>query len=297
MIPMLLATASSLRDTLGLVSGPADPRPRGDRKRILSWVREWLAREGRVLLMSSYDGTLSPIVDDPARASLPAAVGDQLRTIAASPLMRLAIVSGRDLADLRARVGEVDAIYAGCYGLEVGGPDLAFTHAEAEAQRDALDAVRRALNRRARAVAGMRVEAKRLGVAIHYRRVPPGQRQYVEAALEQAIEEARHRLAVFHGSKVIEILPGVGWHKGQCALWIRERVERLVRPLPLMMLYMGDDWSDEPAFEALSSHAITIKVGTGGAPASHAHHRFADVESARAFVAELASLAEVRGAA
>jgi trehalose-phosphatase len=280
---------------LRLNSAPAGAR---DRKQILSWVREWLARGGRVLLMSDYDGTLSPIVDEPAHASLPPVVCDQLRTLAACPQMRLAIVSGRDLPDLRAQVGEVAAIYAGCHGLEVDGPDVAFTHAEAEAQRESLRAVCGALRRRAGAVAGMRVEAKRLGVAIHYRGVPPEQMGQVEAALAQAIPPGGHRLKIFHGSKVIEILPQVGWHKGQCALWIRERVERLAAGLrPLMMLYMGDDWSDEPAFEALSRHAITIKVGTGGAPASHAHHRFPDVVSARAFVAELASLAEVKGAA
>ncbi len=190
-----------------------------------------------------------------------------------------------------------DAIYGGCHGLEVDGPDLAFSHPEAEAQQDSLRAISLALNQRAHAVAGMRVEAKRLGVAVHYRDVPAG----ADAPKWRPSWRARssksgHRLKIFHGSKVIEILPQVGWNKGQCTLWIRETIERL-SARPLLTLYMGDDWTDEHAFEALSCQAITIKVGTAGAPASHAHYQFEDVETARALVAGLASLAKVTGAA
>jgi len=284
---------------VGMLESPSDPVGAGvmnDRERILFWIREWLADGGRVLLMSDYDGTLSPIVKEPAQAWLPAAVRENLRALTDCPRVRVAIISGRDLAELRARVGVADAIYGGCHGLEVDGPDLAFSHPEAEAQQDSLRAIVLALNQRARAVTGMRVETKRLGVAVHYRDVPPGQMRQVEAELARAIQRSDHRLKIFHGSKVIEILPQVGWNKGQCTLWIRETIERL-SARPLLTLYMGDDWSDEHAFEALSCRAITIKVGTAGAPASHAHYQFEDVETAQALVAGLASLTKVTGTA
>jgi len=138
-----------------------------DRERIRAWVGDWLAADGRLLLMSDYDGTLSPIVGNPAQAWLPADVRADLRTLGTCPRVRLAIISGRDLGDLRARVGVPEAIYAGCHGLEIDGPDVVFSHPEAEAQRESLCAISLTLNQRAPRVAGMRVEAKRLSI---YRR-------------------------------------------------------------------------------------------------------------------------------
>jgi trehalose-phosphatase len=266
----------------------------GDRERILGWLGEWLAGGGRLLLMCDYDGTLSPIVRDPGDAWLPPDVRAHLRMLAGRPEMRVAILSGRDLVDLRARCGVADAIYAGCHGLEIDGPDIAFSHPEAEAQQDSLRIVSFALNQRARSVAGMRVEAKRLGVAVHYRDVAPDQVRQVEMELARAIQRSARPLKIFHGAKVIEILPHVGWNKGQCALRIRETVER-GDPRPLMSLYIGDDWTDEQAFEALAGQAMTVRVGQE--VASRADYRLDSVESVHDLVAGLAGLPGARGAA
>ena len=263
-------------------------------EQIVAWIDDWLADGGRLLLMMDYDGTLSPIVSDPDQAWLPTAVRTDLRALADCSEVRLCIISGRDLGDLRRRVGVPAAIYAGCHGLEVNGPDLAFSHPEAEAQRDSLRAIGLTLRQRAPAVAGMRVEAKRLGVAVHYRDVAPEQRRLVEIELARALQPAGHRLKLFHGSQVIEVLPQVGWNKGQCALWIREALTG-ADARPLLTLYMGDDWSDEHAFEALAGQAITIRVG--GTPATRAHYHLGDVAAAQAFVATLAALVRGRSAA
>ncbi len=266
-----------------------------DEGQILAWVREWLADGGAVLMIADYDGTLSPMVGEPSDAWLSAGVRDDLRSLATCPRVRLTIISGRDLTDLRARVGVPDAIYAGCHGLEVDGPDMAFSHPEAEAQRDSLRMIGLALNQRIPSVEGMRVEVKRLGLAIHYRDVPSSSMHEVETELARAIQRNGHRLKIFHGIKVIEILPQVGWNKGRCALWIREAVQRL-SPRPVMTLYMGDDWTDEHAFEALEGQAITIKIG-GAAPASRAQYRLPDVEAAQRLVGGLATLIPASGAA
>ena len=205
-----------------------------DADKVLAWIRDWLTDGGAILMIADYDGTLSPLVREPSQAWLEAGVRDHLRSLATCPRVRLTIISGRDLVDLRARVGVPDAIYAGCHGLEVDGPDMSFSHPEAEAQQDSLRMIGLALNQRMPSVEGMRVEAKRLGLAIHYRDVPAERMREVEAELARAIQKSGHRLKIFHGSKVIEILPQVGWNKGHCALWIREAVQRLsARPARL----------------------------------------------------------------
>ncbi|HEV8440620.1 MAG TPA: trehalose-phosphatase [Methylomirabilota bacterium] len=258
-----------------------------DAPRIVSWLDDWLAGGGRLLLLLDYDGTLTPIVETPHEASLPGTMRDDLRALAGRPNIRVAVLSGRDLADLRERVGVSGLIYAGCHGLEIEGPDVTFCHPEAEAQQETLGVIGEQLNKRAPTVPGMLVEPKRFGLAVHYRHVARDQIRRVETELARAIQQGGSRLKIFHGSQVIEIQPQVSWNKGDCVIWIRDAVQRM-STAPLMVLYIGDDWTDEHAFEALAGQGITVRVGTG-VPASRAAYRFPDVAEVQRLVGTLAA--------
>ncbi len=260
-----------------------------DLARILSSAGDWLAGEGSILLMTDYDGTLTPIVDDPADAVLALQTRVHLARLARSPRGCVSVISGRGLEDLRERVGIPEVIYAGCHGLEIAGPELDFCHPEALAQRPMLGAVGDILVRRAPSVRGMRVEAKGLAVAVHYRHVAPDEIRRVEIELARAISEQGSRLKIFHGSKVIEVLPQVAWTKGECAVWIHERVMPTL-PGPALWLYLGDDWTDEHAFEVLNGHALTIRVGDA-VPASRAAYRLQDVSEVHELLMALAESA------
>jgi len=264
-----------------------------DAARIVAWLADWMESGGRLLLLTDYDGTLTPIVENPREAWLDEAVRDDLQALARSPKVHLGIVSGRDIADLRERVGVPDAVYAGCHGLEIEGLGLSFRHPEAEAQQETLGAISGQLSQRAPTVPGMRVETKRYGLAVHYRHVVPDQIRRVEMELARAIRRDGSRLKIFHGEKVIEVQPQVGWNKGNCVLWIRDAIQRASGE-PLTLLYMGDDWTDEHAFEALAGQAITIRVGNG-VPASRAAYRLADVADVRRLLAALVARTGARG--
>jgi trehalose-phosphatase len=257
-----------------------------DLARLLTWAEECLAGPGSILFMTDYDGTLTPIVDDPADAVLAGETREDLARLARSPRAQVAVISGRGLEDLRARVALDDVIYAGCHGLEIEGPDLAFRHPDALAQQAMLGAVGDVLVRRAPSVSGMRVEAKGLAVAVHYRHVAADQIRRVEVELARAIQGQGGRLKIFHGTKVIEVLPQVAWTKGECAQWIQERL-RASLPEPSLWLYLGDDWTDEHAFEVLSGQALTIRVGDA-VPASKAAYRLHDVSEVHQLLAALA---------
>ncbi|HSL48233.1 MAG TPA: trehalose-phosphatase [Candidatus Deferrimicrobiaceae bacterium] len=258
-----------------------------DLARLLTCAEESLAGPGSILLMTDYDGTLTPLVDDPADAMLAVRTREDLARLARSPRARVALISGRGLEDLRARVALDDVIYAGCHGLEVFGPNLAFRHPDALAQQAVLLAVGDILIRHAPAVRGMRVEAKGLAVAVHYRHVAADEIRRVEIELARAMREQGSRLKIFHGSKVIEVLPQVAWTKGECAQWIQERLQASL-PEPALWLYLGDDWTDEHAFEVLSGKALTIRVGDA-VPASKAAYRLRDVSEVHRLLARLAA--------
>jgi trehalose-phosphatase len=262
-------------------------RRMSDLARLLGWVGDWVAGDGRLLLMTDYDGTLTPIVDDPADAILAEETREQLLRIARSSRGSVAVISGRGLEDLKTRVAIPEVIYAGCHGLEIEGPGLAFRHPDALAQQSMLWAVGEELSRRAPTVTGMRIEAKGLAVAVHYRHVAPDEIRRVEIELARAIREQGSCLKIFHGTKVIEVLPQVAWTKGECARWIQEHVLPSGSG-PALWLYLGDDWTDEHAFEVLSGLALTIRVGDT-VPASKAAYRLRDVGEVRELLGALAA--------
>ena len=263
-----------------------------DAAQIAARIVNQVAGGGHLLLLTDYDGTLAPIVQDPDAAKLPTEVREDLRLLAGSPRVHFGVVSGRDLAELRELVAVGDAIYAGCYGLEIEGPGMRFLHPDAQAQRETLIAVSRELSQRASMVPGMRVESKRFGLAVHYRHVAPDHMERVETELARAIPPDGSRLKIFHGQQVIEIQPQVGWTKGDCVLWIRDRVRRISGDR-LMVVYIGDDWTDEQAFQALAGEALTISVGSR-VPDSKAAHRVADVAAVRQLISALATGSHAR---
>ncbi len=262
--------------------------PGEDSKVLTDWLGDWLSDGRSLLLMTDYDGTLTPHVANPDDACLIQGVQRHLSALARSPQVRLAIISGRDLADVSTRVGVPGAVYAGCHGLQIDGPGIAFSHPEALAQQRTVRALGEALVRQAEGIEGMRVEAKRLGITVHYRDVPDDARQKVEVELARAIQHEGGRLKIFHGTKAIEILPQVAWSKGHCALQIRAWALQALVP-PVLSIYMGDDWTDELAFEALLGQAITVRVGPPDL-ASRATYRLDGVEGVHQLLERLAAM-------
>ncbi|CRK51215.1 putative enzyme [Rhodococcus sp. RD6.2] len=78
-------------------------------------------RVRRPAVVLDFDGTLADIVSDPAAAALADGVAAALARLAAD--VTVAVISGRDLGDVRARVGVPGLWYAGGHGVDIVGPD------------------------------------------------------------------------------------------------------------------------------------------------------------------------------
>src|SRR5512140_1134647 len=94
-------------------------------------------------LFLDYDGTLAPIVRDPATAFLSLRMRARLEALSKAPRCRIAVISGRALEDIREKVGIAGITYGGNHGLELDGPEGNFRYPVPEKARSALDAVRR----------------------------------------------------------------------------------------------------------------------------------------------------------
>jgi len=201
-----------------------------------------------------YDGTLTPIVSQPEQAVLMDSTRAILRTLAAK--MPVAILSGRELKDVRKRVAIDGIVYAGSHGFDIAGP-RSLRRQEAAEFLPALDAAEKELHEKLAGMAGALIERKCLSIATHYRNVNESDFPKLERSVKEVA--GRHRkLRRIDGKKVYELLPDIDWDKGKAVLWLLETLglERAnVRPI-----YIGDDRTDEDAFCALEQRGVGILV-------------------------------------
>lgn len=212
---------------------------------------------GRLFVALDFDGTLSPIVDRPEEARMVEAARPSVSRLAARPDTVVAVVSGRGLADVRARVGLPDLIYAGNHGFEIEGRSLHREHPEAAAARPALESVADVLRSSLSGEAGVELEDKGWTLTVHYRRAPdPDAEARVRRAVAAAVTDPG--LMVTEGKKVLEVRPAVEWDKGRAVLWLLEVLEEGGAMPPA--LYIGDDRTDEDAFRALRGRGEGVVV-------------------------------------
>ncbi len=216
-----------------------------------SRITDLLSGETPAVLLD-FDGTLSDIVPDPAAAHLVPGMKEVLEELAAH--CPVAVISGRELDDLRGRVGGTGLWYAGSHGFELLAPDgTRHTAAIPAGTEQALTEAADKLHRDLCDVPGVLVEHKRFAVATHYRNVAPGDIGPVVAAVHAA--GRAHGLRVTGGRKVVELRPDTDWDKGAALRWIVERLPGTVFPV-----YIGDDLTDEDAFDVVEADGLGVVV-------------------------------------
>ena len=223
----------------------------------------------RPLLFLDYDGTLAPIVADPASAAPHAAVPDLLRRLhARHPVV---LVTGRHLASVAALFEDVPPVRGvGLHGTQTGtlGGDL--DHLLSDDAADALADLRA----RVPDGAGVIVEDKGAAFAVHYRHAPDE-----AAALDRLrawTADVPGVLTPIWGKKVVELRPATT-SKGTAVRTI------LAEHPAHVPVYLGDDVTDEDAFEVLAEieGAVSVKVGDGE---TAARYRLPDVEAVVAYL-------------
>ena len=241
----------------------------------------------RPAVFFDFDGTLSNIVKNPDAAQLVEGAADALTSLTAQ--CPVAILSGRDLADVRRRIGLPGIWYAGSHGFELTGPDGAHhENPEAAASIPVLGEAAAELADQLGDIAGVVVEHKRFGVAVHYRNAARNRVGEVAAAVRSAGQ--RTALRVTTGREVIELRPNVDWDKGKTLHWVLEHIRDDEQPGPLLPIYLGDDITDEDAFDAVADDGIPIVVrhSDDGDRATAATYALDSPERAREFTERLA---------
>lgn len=245
---------------------------------------------GRLGVISDFDGTLSCIVPQPEAATPVEGVREALEALRdALPLV--ALVSGRAVADLRARAGIEGLVYVGNHGFErwengeiVPAPAVAQYRAAVAAAVTDL----RALD-----LPGTLIEDKGATLSAHYRNAAPADAERLRSEARAAAEH--HGLRLYSGRMVDELRPPVTVDKGTSLLG-------LIKDYDLnAVLFLGDDTTDVDAMRAAREfgadpHRSGIAVGvvTPESPpevAAHSDMSASGAEDASSLLAWLASAA------
>jgi len=229
---------------------------------------EALPKDQKLLLLLDYDGTLVDIAHRPELARPTQELVKVLTHLASLPGLALVLVSGRPLKDLVELLPISGLNYLGSHGAEGlirGEPWTLKTGAGSREEREALQ---RELAGKLADLSGWWLETKPLGFALHYRQAGPEEEarimQVLESWLAQVDRTGLHQ--ILRGKKVLEILPK-GISKGAA---IRE-ILLLPGFSEHFPVYLGDDVTDESAFQVLQGRGLTIKVGvdTGATAATY----------------------------
>ncbi len=246
----------------------------------LGTALEAFVRRDAVLVALDFDGVLAPLVEEPSAARPLPAAREALARLAGQHGVRLALVSGRSLEDLRTVADPPEnAVLVASHGAEVQGVAAELDDDAAALLAELVTAVE--------AIAsdhdGTAVERKPAGVVLHTRRAEPDVAEVAERAAHEG-PGALDGVHVLAGKCVVE-LSVVKSTKGEALSALRERLDVDV------VLFAGDDVTDETALKTLNRDAgdVGIKVGEGQSAATH---RVPDPEAVAALLDRLADLRE-----
>ncbi len=198
-------------------------------------ARELASGPKPLLIATDLDGTLAPIVPDPADARVP----DETLAILAqlTAHANVAVVTGRDLHTARLLVPVSGVVFVASHGLEASFDSNLLPQVELPTLSRQLDLLAAAVGRRFTDT-GLRIERKSVSVAFHYRADPA-----LLTPLQEALAELPPGLDLQAGKMVLEAVPrGAGKDAALAAL--------VARFAPRSLLVLGDDLTDIAMFRA-----------------------------------------------
>lgn len=229
-------------------------------------IKRLVKKTDKLLLLLDYDGTIVPIKPTPKEALLPITTRNLLKNLCSKPQINLGIISGRSLEDIKEKVGIPGIIYSGNHGLEweMEGKRYRKFHTGGF-----ITNLKKKLKILEKKFGNVFIEDKELILSVHYRLLDkqyvPVFRKYLKNLINPYLDN--QTIILSSGKKVYEVRPNVDWNKGKFIEYMVD-CELSDKRNRLMIIYVGDDTTDEDVFSRLDD-AITVKVGKGKSKAKY----------------------------
>ncbi|XP_010261265.1 PREDICTED: probable trehalose-phosphate phosphatase J [Nelumbo nucifera] len=219
----------------------------------------------QIVMFLDYDGTLSPIVDDPDRAFMSRAMRAAVKAVAR--YFPTAIVSGRCRDKVYSFVRLAELYYAGSHGMDIKGPAKGPRYSKgnepvlfqpASEFLPMIDEVYKALVEKIKSIPGAKVEHNRFCVSVHFRCVD--EKKWGSLAEQvRAVLKEYPKLRLSQGRKVLEIRPTIKWDKGRALEFLLESLG-YANCSNVLPVYIGDDRTDEDAFKVLRDKGLGFGI-------------------------------------
>lgn len=233
------------------------------------------ARGKQIAVFLDYDGTLSPIVEDPDCAYMSEEMRDTVRKVSAN--FPTAIITGRRRDKVYEFVHLPELYYAGSHGMDIMGPAEGCNGFRADGlqTKDSkgndvvlfqpaskylplMDEVCNLLKDRTKMYCGARVDHNKYCATLHFRCVK--EEDWLALAEEvQAILKEYPELTLTQGRKVLELRPAIEWHKGKALEFLLKSLG-LGSSSEVFPVYIGDDRTDEDAFQVLKEKGFSCSI-------------------------------------
>ena len=230
----------------------------------LVYLKERSTQPVMRLIMVDYDGTLVPIRDWPAQADPTIGLRSLLSAMCKVRRLRLAVISGRSLEDLQSMLPIRDLWMAGSHGAEIlpGGKPQPVVLA-GESLRDLFVRLTEDVKTAVGNIPGILVERKPFALAMHYRAADAESAAIARQRFRTAVLGSREGrlLRISRNKCVLEAIPR-SVSKAAAVRYLLETFDLT----PEESMYIGDDRTDEDAFEYLFPGGITVKVAEAPRP-------------------------------
>jgi trehalose 6-phosphate phosphatase len=232
-----------------------------------------------IALFLDVDGTLLEIAARPQAVSVPEALRERLRALSHASGGAVALVSGRAIADLDALFAPLALPSAGLHGFERRGASGEYYRLPPPSTA-ALEFARAAMVQLARRHAGLLVEDKLFALALHYRDAPQLEETVVRT-MQEVATRVHEDLELQRGKMVVELRPAGATKADGVAAFLDETP--FAGRVPI---FIGDDLTDEPAFELVNrrnGHSVVVSATRPSA----ARTRLTDVTAVRDWLEQL----------
>lgn len=215
-----------------------------------------------LFIFFDYDGTLTPIVATPALAATSLETAQLLKELSALTSVRVAIISGRSLEDLKSKGKVGNIIYSGNHGFEIENEKPDFGALNDGKFQKILEELGIQLLNGLGNIGGIIIENKGWSMSIHYRLMEESHENHFYQLVQGICEPylAKNQIKLGSGKKLWEIRPPIDWNKGKAAVWLWKKYESSTGK-KFLPIYLGDDQTDEDAFRELQGHGISIRIG------------------------------------
>ncbi|XP_076884917.1 putative trehalose-phosphate phosphatase D [Bidens hawaiensis] len=213
------------------------------------------AKFKQIIIFLDYDGTLSPIVENPDQAYMDPQMRETVKNVA--KYFPTAIVSGRSIAKVYNFVRLSELYYAGSHGMDIKGPSSR-KHQNgkqnvlcqpAKEFLQMMEEVYKILMEKTKGIVGANVENNKFCLSVHYRCVEEHSWNDLADRVKLVLKDYP-KLKLTQGRMVLEIRPTIKWDKGNAIEFLLESLG-YASSKDVLPIYIGDDRTDEDAFKVL----------------------------------------------